>query len=210
MTVVSLDRPVRVLLVDAHEIVRLGLSLVFERASWVDRCLVAESPAAAIRTVTGPAPEIALVSLSLGRADAVALGARLSSRGTRVLLLVGREPAAASALEEARGFACVCQHWSARQLLSAVRAAALGRTPPCPPAQRRAAALSPRERDVLELVATGATNQEIGRYLFLSPHTVKQHTSGVYRKLGARNRADAVQRAQALGLLDAASAAHRS
>jgi DNA-binding NarL/FixJ family response regulator len=61
--------------------------------------------------------------------------------------------------------------------------------------------ISGREREVLRLIAAGATNREIAGELFLSPHTVKEHTSALYRKLDARNRAEAVQRAQRLGLL---------
>ena len=61
--------------------------------------------------------------------------------------------------------------------------------------------LSEREREVLDLIAGGSTNKEIAERLFLSPYTVKEHTSALYRKLGARNRADAVQRAQRIGLL---------
>ena len=61
--------------------------------------------------------------------------------------------------------------------------------------------LSEREREVLEAVASGATNREIAESLFLSPHTVKEHTSSLYRKLSVRNRAEAVQKAQRLGLL---------
>ena len=61
--------------------------------------------------------------------------------------------------------------------------------------------LSDREREVLDLIAAGATNREIAARLFLSPHTVKEHTSSLYRKLGVRNRAEAVQKAQRLGLI---------
>jgi ATP/maltotriose-dependent transcriptional regulator MalT len=61
--------------------------------------------------------------------------------------------------------------------------------------------LSEREREVLEAIASGATNREIAGELFLSPHTVKEHTSALYRKLGVRNRAEAVQKAQRLGLI---------
>jgi two-component system response regulator DesR len=61
--------------------------------------------------------------------------------------------------------------------------------------------LTDREREVLELMASGATNREIAGSLYLSPNTVKEHTSGLFRKLGVRNRTEAVQRAQRMGLL---------
>jgi DNA-binding NarL/FixJ family response regulator len=208
------ERPVKVLLVDAREIASLGLRLVLSRETWVERCLPAASIEDALRMATRENPEVALVALSIGQADAIALGRRLVERGTRVLLLADGHPVPSSALDAAHAVSAVCEYWSARQLVSAVREAALGLTPPTPAPRRQLAALSQRERDVLQLVATGATNQEIGSYLFLSPHTVKQHTSGLYRKLGARNRTDAVQRARALGLLGGLAAdgasAHQS
>ena len=52
----------------------------------------------------------------------------------------------------------------------------------------------------MELMARGSTNGEIAGELHLSPHTVKDHASAVYRKLGVRNRAEAVRRAERLGL----------
>jgi two-component system response regulator DesR len=70
-----------------------------------------------------------------------------------------------------------------------------------PPAEGEGILLSVREREVLERVAGGETNREIAEALHLSPHTVKEHTSALYRKLDVRNRAEAVQRAQRLGLL---------
>ena len=72
-------------------------------------------------------------------------------------------------------------------------------------AEARAAAdpVSPRERDVLAAFATGATNPAIAQELGLSPNTVKQHASSIFRKLGVRNRAEAVRRADELGLLAA-------
>jgi DNA-binding NarL/FixJ family response regulator len=63
--------------------------------------------------------------------------------------------------------------------------------------------VSPRERDVLTALASGATNPAIARELGLSPNTVKQHASSIFRKLGVRNRAEAVRRADELGLLAA-------
>jgi two-component system response regulator DesR len=68
--------------------------------------------------------------------------------------------------------------------------------------------LSRRELDVLQHLASGLSNPETAATLNLSRHTVKQHTSAVYRKLGVRNRAEAASRAQALGLISWASRPH--
>lgn len=61
--------------------------------------------------------------------------------------------------------------------------------------------LSGREREVLGLLASGRTNSEVARDLFVSVGTVKSHTNNIYRKLGARNRAGALARARGLDLL---------
>ena len=62
--------------------------------------------------------------------------------------------------------------------------------------------LSPREQEILELVAAGLTNQEIADKLIISPETVKKHAGTIYGKLGVRSRTEAVARARALDLLD--------
>ena len=107
-------------------------------------------------------------------------------------------PAAARAAG-ASGF--VSKDWDAREVARAVRMVGVGMTVFEPTAEQPAPMLSEREREVLDLIAAGSTNREIAEQLFLSPHTVKEHTSAVYRKLQARNRAEAVQRAQRIGLL---------
>jgi DNA-binding CsgD family transcriptional regulator len=61
--------------------------------------------------------------------------------------------------------------------------------------------LSEREIEVLTLLAFGRTNAEISRDLFVAVGTVKSHTGNIYRKLGAKNRAEAVARARDLGVL---------
>jgi DNA-binding NarL/FixJ family response regulator len=60
--------------------------------------------------------------------------------------------------------------------------------------------LTTREREILALIESGATNREIAEQLFLSAHTVKEHATSLYQKLGARNRAEAVAIARELGL----------
>jgi LuxR family maltose regulon positive regulatory protein len=61
--------------------------------------------------------------------------------------------------------------------------------------------LSPRELDVLHLIALGRTNKEIAQQLIVAPGTVKAHTSNIYRKLDVANRTEAVARARQLGIL---------
>jgi ATP/maltotriose-dependent transcriptional regulator MalT len=61
--------------------------------------------------------------------------------------------------------------------------------------------LSERELEVLNLLASGKTNSEVARDLFVSVGTVKSHTGNIYRKLDARNRAEALARARELGLI---------
>jgi two-component system response regulator DesR len=96
----------------------------------------------------------------------------------------------------------VSKDWDAGDVARAVRMVGLGMTVFEPQRDKTVANLTEREREVLDLVAQGATNREIAEQLFLSPHTVKEHTSSLYRKLKARNRAEAVQRAQRLGLIN--------
>jgi LuxR family transcriptional regulator, maltose regulon positive regulatory protein len=62
-------------------------------------------------------------------------------------------------------------------------------------------ALSPRETDILKLIAQGLSNKEIARSLFIGPETVKSHLKNVFGKLGVERRAQAVSRAQTLGLV---------
>ena len=88
--------------------------------------------------------------------------------------------------------------------LAAARAAGLGAAaivvaPPAAPVSPEA--LTPRERDVLELLAEGLANKAIARRLGLSDQTIKSHLAAIAGKLGAANRTDAVRRAVRRGLI---------
>ena len=64
--------------------------------------------------------------------------------------------------------------------------------------------LSPRETEVLQLIAQGLTNKEIAKKLVIAPSTAKRHTVNIYNKLGISNRAEATIKAYELGIVDLA------
>lgn len=193
----------RVLVVDDHDVVHWGFRLMLGELPWVERCLAARSGDEAVALTREHRPDVALVDLFLDGESGPEVCERLLGERPqlRVLLISGAgriSPATARACG-ASGF--VPKDWPAADVARAVRMVALGMSLFEPAPSGGAIQLSAREREVLERIAGGATNREIADALHLSPHTVKEHTSGLYRKLDARNRAEAVQRAQRLGLL---------
>jgi len=197
------DRKLRVLVVDDHDVVHWGFRVLLGEQPWVERCLAARTGDEALRLLTSLHPDVALVDLFLaGESGAdVCDSIRKASPSTRVLLIsgAGRMSPAAARAAGASGF--ISKDWDAREVARAVRMVGSGMTVFEPTSEQPAPMLSEREREVLDLIAAGSTNREIAEQLYLSPHTVKEHTSAVYRKLQARNRAEAVQRAQRIGLL---------
>ncbi len=197
------QRRLRVLVVDDHDVVQWGFRVLLGEQPWVERCLAARTGAEALELVNRFHPHVALVDLFLSDESGadVCESIRAASPATRVLLISGSgrmSPAAARAAG-ASGF--VSKDLEARDVVAAVHMVGVGMTQFSPKSDQPTPLLSDREREVLEMIAAGSTNREIAEHLYLSPHTVKEHTSALYRKLRARNRAEAVQRAQRMGLL---------
>jgi two-component system response regulator DesR len=195
-------RPLGVLVVDDHDVVHWGFRLMFGNKPWVERCLSARSGPEAYELARRYAPQVAVVDLFVGEESGADICRALRERApmTNVLLLSGAGRVSATAARAAGASGFISKDWTASDIARAVRMVAIGMTVFEPRADGNATPLSPREREVLELVSQGATNREIAEALHLSPHTIKEHTSSLYRKLQARNRAEAVQRAQTLGL----------
>ena len=193
---------IRVLVVDDHDVVQWGLRSLLGGQPWVERCLAARNSAIATELARRYEPHVALVDLFVGSESGAEICQRIRavSPATRVLFIsgAGRISEAAARAAGAAGF--VPKHWAAAEVANAVRVVALGGSAFVSAAVSAPAGLTERERQVLGLIATGATNREIAQSLVLSPHTVKEHTSTLYRKLGVRNRAEAVQRSQSIGL----------
>jgi DNA-binding NarL/FixJ family response regulator len=147
-------------------------------------------------------PHVALVDLFLGDESGPEICARLRGEAPapRVLLMSGAGGISPRAARGAGAVGFISKDWPATEIAKMVRMVGDGKEVFRAARNTGAPTLTDRESEILGLIAGGATNREIAGTLFLSPHTVKEHTSTLYRKLGARNRADAVQRAQRLGL----------
>jgi two-component system response regulator DesR len=196
------EKRLRVLIVDDHEVVHWGFRLMLGEQPWVERFLSARSGDEAVEMARRYEPHVALVDLFLGAESGAEVCERLreASPITRVLLISGAGRISPSAARAAGASGFVSKDWDAGDVARAVRMVGLGMTVFEPQREAAPSMLTEREREVLTLIASGSTNREIAEALFLSPHTVKEHTSAIYRKLEVRNRAEAVQRAQRLGL----------
>jgi DNA-binding NarL/FixJ family response regulator len=194
----------RVLIVDDHDVVHWGFRLMLGNQPWVERTLSARSGSEAYALATRYKPDVALVDLFIGEESGPEICQQLRERSpsTNVLLISGAGKISAGAAKAAGASGFIPKDWGATDIASAVRMVGLGMTVFQPQADAGAQALTAREQEVLDLMARGSTNREIADALHLSPHTIHEHTSSLYRKLGARNRADAVQRASRNGLID--------
>jgi DNA-binding NarL/FixJ family response regulator len=192
----------KVMVVDDHDVVQWGFRLLLGEQAWGARGLAASTGDEAIELAARLRPDVALVDLFLGEESGAELcqEIRKVAPATRILLISGAGWISPEAARAAGASGFVSKDWSAADVARAVRMVGKGMTVFAPQSEPVPASLSRREREVVALMAGGATNKEIAERLFLSPHTVKDHTSAVYRKLGVRNRAEAVRRAERLGL----------
>lgn len=195
---------VTVLAVDDHELVLWGLTAFLGRQPWVARFLQASDPGQALELARVNAPDVALIDVVLGDVSGLDLSAALvkASPRTRPLLMSGIGRIEHGAARAAGAYGFVPKTWSVEDVAAAIRMVARGMTMFPRGTEAAMPALTKREYDVIKLMAAGATNREIASRLYLSPYTVRDHTSSLYRKLDARNRTDAIRRAQRLGLID--------
>jgi two-component system response regulator DesR len=194
------DHAVHALIVDGHETTRLGLASLLEREPWIARCHQARDQREATLAARRHRPDVAALDISdMGPFAAHAVSALKDAHPGIAVVLTARCGNAPAPPASAGATAFVPNAAGARETLNAIRAAVVGDGPaPDAPADSPATAadrLTRRERDVLELMATGATNREIAARLHLGPDSVKKHAAAIYRKLGVRNRTEATQRA---------------
>ena len=207
--------PIRLLLADDHPAVRDGLRGMLDRRRGFEVVGEASDGAEAVRAAIDLDPDVVLMGLRMPGTDGVAAIGELAARGVgaRVLVLITHDTDA-DVLPAVRAGATgyLLRDAPRVELHRAVRAAARGESVLSPVVAARVRgrvsrpepageALSRRELEVLELVATGATNRRAAGALFISEATVKTHLLHIYAKLGVNDRAAAVAAGYDRGLL---------
>jgi DNA-binding NarL/FixJ family response regulator len=201
---------IRLLLVDDHEVVRLGLRELFHRSQRIDVVGECETAAQAVTEAVGLKPDVVLMDLRLQEGSGVEAcrDIRVACPETRVLFLTSfgdEEAVLSTALAGASGY--LMKHIDGRSLIEAVERVAKGQSILDPTvtakllaqiqslttlrADSQTRTLSSQEQKILPLVAEGKTNKEIGMALGLSETTVKSYLHTIFQKLQISRRSQA-------------------
>ncbi len=202
-----------VLVVDDHVVVRHGLRGMLAAEPDLDVVGEAGSGPEAVAMVGARAPDVVLMDLRMPGGDGVSATTAITKQhpGTRVVVLTTYDTDAdILRAVEAGASGYLLKDCSQAELTSAIRAASRGETVLTPSVAARLVSrmrgpqpesLSPREVQVLGLVAVGRTNAEIGRALHITEATVKTHLLRAFAKLDVSDRTAAVTVARERGLL---------
>src|SRR6478736_1344467 len=202
-----------VLIADDHTVVRQGLRLLIDHEEGFQVIAEAGTVPDAERLTRAHRPSVLVLDLNMpggSSLDAIPHLCASTPETAIVVLTMQDDPAFARKALQAGALGFVLKEAADEELLEAIRLAAAGdtylnprlgaRIAAAPPAD--AGPLSPRERDVLRLIALGHTNTEIAEQLFLSTRTVETHRAHIQRKLDLHTRAELVRYALDRGLLE--------
>jgi DNA-binding NarL/FixJ family response regulator len=214
--------PIRVLVADDQRTVRDGLTMLVGLIDGVEVVGAACNGAEAVELAQAKRPDVVLMDLRMPRMEGAEATRRIRAGlpGTQVLVLTtyADDESLFPALQAgARGY--LTKDASAEEIESAIRALVAGETHLDPGVQQRLVAavldtkpipdtpaqslpddLTPREAEVLKLIASGLSNAEIAEALIISHATVKTHVNRIFYKTGARDRAQAVRFAYQHGI----------
>src|SRR5213593_1195002 len=207
----------RVLIADDHGIVRSGLRLLLERQPDVEVIGEAADGAAAREIAVRERPDLAILDVKMPKLTGLQATREIKEQAPEVAVLIlsmhDDERYLFEALKAgASGYVLKTQ--ADQDLVDAVRAVERGEPFLTPEAQRaliqdvlgegshREDELTPREQEVVKLVAEAHTNKEIAAILHLSEKTVENHRSNAMRKLGMRDRVELVRYAIRKGLIE--------
>ncbi|MDM4762070.1 response regulator transcription factor [Galbitalea sp. SE-J8] len=203
-----MTEPIRVFLVDDHEIVRRGISELLDATPDLEVVGEASTAAQAVSRIVATAPDVALLDVRLPDGSGIDVCREVRSRLTdvRCLMLTAyddEEAMSSAIVAGAAGY--VLKDIRGETLLDSIRRVAAGASLMNPvltrrlvermradvPADARLGALSAREHQILELVARGLTNRQIGEELRIAEKTVKNYVSSILAKLGLERRTQA-------------------
>jgi DNA-binding NarL/FixJ family response regulator len=208
---------IRVLLADDQRVVREGLGTLLALLDGIELVATAADGEEAVSMAAQHDPDVVLMDLRMPRVDGVEAIRRLAALGERpraiALTTYADDASVLGALRAgARGY--LTKDAGAEEILAAVQAVARGEAALDPAVQHHVLAaltepgspelpdgLTPREVEVLQLIAEGLTNAEIAERLVVSAATVKSHVNHIFAKAGVRDRAQAVVYAYSNGLV---------
>jgi DNA-binding NarL/FixJ family response regulator len=209
--------PIRVVVVDDHAMFAESVARALELADDIEVAAVARTCAEGVVAAATHAPNVAVVDYQLPDGDGVGLATRIRdvSPDTQVLLLTGlADSKVMVAAVEAGCAGFLTKDEAVGELVRAVRKVHAGE-PHIPPAmlaellprlrptfRRVGSQLTAREREVLQLLADGRSNETIAGQLVLSRHTVRNHVQSVLTKLDAHSKLEAVAIAVREGLVN--------
>ncbi|MFO7544535.1 MAG: response regulator transcription factor [Trueperaceae bacterium] len=199
----------RVLIVDDHPLFRMGLSLALTREGF-DVVGEAENGRQAVERCRQAAVDVVLLDVRMPEMDGIeACREVLRSHHERagehrppmiVMLTTFEEPAVVQAARDAGASAYLSKETEPRELARLLRAIMAAPERDWMP-QVALPSLTPREAQVLALLAQGMSNKAIASELGISPETVKDYLENVFRKLEVRDRVSALRRATEMGLV---------
>jgi DNA-binding NarL/FixJ family response regulator len=210
-----MSKPVRILIADDHGIVRSGLRLLLDRQADLEVIDEAEDGVEALEKVVAERPDVAILDVSMPRMTGLQATHEIKRQAPDVQVLIlsmhDDERYLFEALRVgASGY--VLKRAADQDLLDAVRATARGEPFLTASAQQtlirdflahgEQPELTPREQEVVKLIAEAHTNKEIAEILHLSEKTVESHRANVLQKLGMRDRVELVRYAIRHGLVE--------
>ena len=197
---------IRVMIVDDHPVMRVGLASVLDSSHGIAVVAQAEDGISAIDLYRRHTPDIVLLDVSMERMDGIDTLRRLMGEHptARVIMLTSSqapEDMGMAMMAGARGYLVKTIHHES--LAAAIRTVHDGGAidPPASATLRRDGPLSQREAEVLGLVRQGYSNDEIATVLGISERTARAHVSAILAALGAADRAQAVALGFELGIL---------
>jgi DNA-binding NarL/FixJ family response regulator len=206
----------RIVVADDHGIVRSGLKLLLDRQADLEVVAEAEDGVEAVEKVLAERPEVAILDVAMPRMTGLQATYEIKKQvpDTQVLILSMHDDER-YLFEALRAGAAgyVLKRAADTDLVEAVRAAARGEPFLTPSAQQslirdfiergeQPSELTPREQEVVKLIAEAHTNKEIAEILHLSEKTVESHRAHVLQKLGMRDRVELVRYAIRRGLVE--------